>query len=219
MLLSVRALKRFKRSFSLLRLLRGIRAQRQSISFRHPAAAHRLIQVDDGYEGRGIRLHSAQFGREELLLSVEHGEVGGVAAVVLEACQPCVFLVGGNLSLLRRELFLHLSAADEGVLRVGEGVLYRLLVGIEGGLLLRFGLSELSQYSASREYGTRDGTDVIPGGAGTDEQARKVFARPAGVASEGYPGEELCLRGPDLRVGRYEVLFRLQDIGTPFQKV
>src|SRR4029450_8291481 len=47
----------------------------------HPAAADRLVDVDDAREGRGVRSDAFEFGGKELVFRVNHFEIPGIAGV------------------------------------------------------------------------------------------------------------------------------------------
>ena len=101
-------------------------------------------------------------GGKELLLGLEHGGVGRVAAVELEPREPRVLGERAHQPALGRELVAELRVRHERVLDVGERVLDRELVGGERRLLRGLGLRDLPGDRAAGEDRADDRAAVAP---------------------------------------------------------
>ena len=148
----------------------------QSVSCRHPAASHGLVDVDDCRESSRAGLRGTELGGEKLLLCVEDRQVGGVATIVLKPGEARVFLERDHLLPLGGELLFEFLAGDEGVVDVGEGVLDGLQISVESSLPACLGLLDLAPDTSAGEDGSGQGTCVIPCEAASIEKVVPVGA-------------------------------------------
>src|SRR3954468_7880017 len=108
-----------------------------------PAAAERLVEVDDGDELRLPGAGELVLGREELLLGLEYLEIARPPAPVAQCREVDRAAQRGDLRLQCGAAGREILLGDEGVRRLAEGGEHGLAVArrrfVPEGLALRIG--------------------------------------------------------------------------------
>src|ERR1700754_3920087 len=92
----------------------------EALRRRDPAAAHRLVEVDERSEHRALRLDESELDVEQAALGVEHFDVAREPALVAQARKPRVTPQRIDLAALRDELLANLLVRDERVFHFAE---------------------------------------------------------------------------------------------------
>src|SRR5262249_32469870 len=150
---------------------RGRRRSARGFGRGRPAAAQRLVELDQRDEGCADRLGLVHRRAEQRPLGVEHLEVGGHAAPIAQVGQLEHLALRLDARGLGATLLAELAVGHERVLDLAEGLEDRALVAVEGLALLRFRHLHAALVLSGVEDRLQDVPDDVPRLARAVEEA------------------------------------------------
>ena len=182
-----------------------------------PAPSEYLVQSDSIDKFGQMGGNQSLLGAIERTLGVEHIEVVVNPFVIARLGKEVAGSGSLDQCLLRRQLLVDGAALGQSVGHLAKAGLYRLLILSDGDIPINLGHLQLRRTGSSvkdREYDLRgEGPDVGPG----FKETRHLVAADSGGADQDDARKESRPRCANVGIETLELVFGLEDIGTPQQ--